>query len=612
MKQNRLITVLFLLIGFLSSAQITLKTSTHVSAKGIGTSGIPSLTWNIPTGENRLMVVMIHAERDHRTSPFGDNYPGVVSDDPPFLGIGSINTFPTSIHSGFWTDNANAYSWPIAEHTNSSMVYTLSDAEGLPTGPTTFNFSNIQLPKSMADEISVTVLLYENAHSARFISYGGQHSITGTDLFTLTGTAPTTPPGTVNADILYLSLFGGSFESTETSISETSGWAQKEWASIGNTDGGALTSTNPFYSEPDGISTRVHHRNYTTGNPSVTYTKSSAGTRVEGALAQIYALMPFAKPSISGTVYNDTDGLPDIDGIGTNAGGLYVNVIDAAGKLVYSAPVNSAAPIGNFTVPTGYVTQGKTYRLELSKNTGTIGDNAPIKELPNGWSTVGESLSSSGNDGTHDGMVNLTIGTTDRTGLRYGIKACTSSGANSVNLNSRYTGTYPTGVVLEWWTSPTRDNAPTPGTKVLNPTNVNVSGTYYAFFYDTVNLCYNTNNSTAAVTVNILPQCTSSTCTKPGDFTQNGTPTKVGITVQQKQSAWPENIPNGFITLQSKEKGMVITRVAKVGGGNGGAPNLTTDSIKDPKEGMLVYDLAANCVKLFNGTIWKCLAKNCN
>lgn len=611
MKKNRLITVLFLLIGFLSSAQITLKTSTHVSAVGNAT-GIPSLTWNIPTGENRLMVVMIHIERDHRDPPFGDNYPGGTADNAPVLGIGTVTTFPTFINSGFWTNNANAYDWPIAEHTNSLMVYTLSDAGGLPTGPTTFNFSDITLPKKMADEISVTVLLYENVHSARFISYGGQHSITGINLFTLTGTAPTTPLGNGKADILYLSLFGGSFESTETSISETTGWTQKEWASVGNTAGTALTSASPFYSEPDGISTRVHQRNYASGNPSVTYTRSTAPSRIEGALAQIYALMPFAKPSISGTVYNDTNGLPDIDGNGTNAGGLYVNVIDAAGKLVYSAPVNSASPVGNFIVPQGYVLQGKTYRLELSKNTGTIGANAPIKELPSGWGTVGESISSSGNDGNHDGTISLTMGNFDRTGLRYGIKACTNSGANMVNLNSRYTGTLPTGVVLEWWTSPTRDLPPTSGTKVLNPTTVSVSGTYYAFFYDTANLCYNTNNSTAAVTVNILSPCPSSICTNPGDFTPGGTPTKMGITVQQKQEGWPTNIPNGFIALQSQNKGMVITRVAQVGGGTGGVPNLTTDSIKDPKEGMLVYDLAANCVKLFNGTIWKCLVKDCN
>ena len=89
-------------------------------------------------------------------------------------------------------------------------------------------------------------------------------------------------------------------------------------------------------------------------------------------------------------------------------------------------------------------------------------------------------------------------------------------------------------------------------------------------------------------------------CTKPG---LTGTPagyTKVGITVQQKQAAWPENIPNGWIALESKEKGMVITRVQN------------TDTIIDAIEGMLVYDIEAQCVKLYNGSTWKCLEKSCN
>ena len=98
-----------------------------------------------------------------------------------------------------------------------------------------------------------------------------------------------------------------------------------------------------------------------------------------------------------------------------------------------------------------------------------------------------------------------------------------------------------------------------------------------------------------------------STCTRPGDYTENGKPTKLGITVQSKQESWPEKVPNGFIVLESREKGMVITRVEHVGGGTGGVPDKANDSIKDPIEGMLVYDQVSHCVKLFNGTIWKCI-----
>ena len=92
----------------------------------------------------------------------------------------------------------------------------------------------------------------------------------------------------------------------------------------------------------------------------------------------------------------------------------------------------------------------------------------------------------------------------------------------------------------------------------------------------------------------------ASTCVKPGDFTPGGSPTKVGISVQQKQEAWPENIPNGFIALESKEKGFVITRVQN------------SSLIEDARIGMLIYDIDAKCVKLYNGTVWKCIEKSCN
>ncbi|WP_322969497.1 lectin-like domain-containing protein [Faecalibacter sp. LW9] len=101
------------------------------------------------------------------------------------------------------------------------------------------------------------------------------------------------------------------------------------------------------------------------------------------------------------------------------------------------------------------------------------------------------------------------------------------------------------------------------------------------------------------------------TCTKPG---ATGTPdgyTKVGVSTMKSQvNGWPENISNGFIALDSKEKGFVITRVTHVGGTDG--TPVSTDSIADPKEGMLVYDIQDQCVKLYNGTAWNCIEKSCN
>jgi|GEM_PF-2259860 len=91
-------------------------------------------------------------------------------------------------------------------------------------------------------------------------------------------------------------------------------------------------------------------------------------------------------------------------------------------------------------------------------------------------------------------------------------------------------------------------------------------------------------------------------CTKPGDFSTGGIPTKVGITVQDKLQSWPESVPNGFITLESKTKGFVITRVQNSG----------VIPVAEAKEGMLIYDIDADCVKLYNGSVWKCIERSCN
>lgn len=95
--------------------------------------------------------------------------------------------------------------------------------------------------------------------------------------------------------------------------------------------------------------------------------------------------------------------------------------------------------------------------------------------------------------------------------------------------------------------------------------------------------------------------CINGVCVKPGNTQDLGIPTITGIsTIQNPRNTWPKDIPNGFIALDSKNKGMVISRVAN------------TNAIANPLEGMLIYDVSVNCVKLYNGTIWKCLEQSCN
>ncbi|MBL7706618.1 MAG: DUF11 domain-containing protein [Taibaiella sp.] len=83
-----------------------------------------------------------------------------------------------------------------------------------------------------------------------------------------------------------------------------------------------------------------------------------------------------------------------------------------------------------------------------------------------------------------------------------GASGCTAAPA-TVNLNTLLNGSAPANTQLVWFTTKDRQS----GTQVPDPTNVTASGNYYAFFYDPVNGCYNTDLSAAAVKVHLLPAC---------------------------------------------------------------------------------------------------------
>lgn len=120
-------------------------------------------------------------------------------------------------------------------------------------------------------------------------------------------------------------------------------------------------------------------------------------------------------------------------------------------------------------------------------------------------------------------------------------------------------------------------------------------------------------NNSATVTVNPQSECASANsvysnllkvlactfCTKDPNTSPSTTITKIGITIQTKQNGWPENLPNGAVALESKTKGLVITRT-------------TSSAIANPVEGMLIYDTTDSCIKLYNGTSWNCVARSCN
>lgn len=97
-------------------------------------------------------------------------------------------------------------------------------------------------------------------------------------------------------------------------------------------------------------------------------------------------------------------------------------------------------------------------------------------------------------------------------------------------------------------------------------------------------------------------------CFQPGIGGQPSAYTKLGITTRsERYRNWPEGpalseggVPNGFLALNSADKGMVVSRVT------------SSSVIQEPKKGMVIYDLSAQCIKLYNGYGWKCITRTCN
>lgn len=143
--------------------------------------------------------------------------------------------------------------------------------------------------------------------------------------------------------------------------------------------------------------------------PEASYTDLS-----EGISSSVTSL------GVKGVVYDDANGLADntVNGTGTNAGGsLFAMLVDSTGKLVDSFPVKSD---GTFIL--GGATANKNYTVVLSTTFGSLGSTAPPAALPQGWVNSGEFFGNgTGNDGSVDGVLSVSIGTSGVVNAKFGI-----------------------------------------------------------------------------------------------------------------------------------------------------------------------------------------------
>lgn len=186
------------------------------------------------------------------------------------------------------------------------------------------------------------------------------------------------------------------------------------------------------------------------------------------------------------------------------------------------------------------------------------------------------------------------------------------SGCNGkIDLNTALTAPTPSGTTIRWFTT----DDPSTGTQVTNTTTVS-GGTYYAFYYneyknpqtgEVVSFSYSPPSNPVIVTDTLCP----TDCVKPGT---TGTALKSNTGISTKQNIntnnWPTNVPNGYLVLDSSNKGFVIT-------------HMTTSQRNNliAVEGMIIYNTELKCVQLYRGNNpsvdntrkgWNCIVKGCN
>lgn len=518
---KKTILLLFLtLANCLFSQAPTLIASGTYKANGSGTSGVPIVNINIPAGKNRLMLITTFTERIH--SPvFASNYINAADGSSEDFAIPiSVNGIAAQWLSGPWVTDVITTSTETIFSTQNTVRY-ISENMGLPTGNVSVTFPGINLPENAGDEMMVHIAVFENAKAIpSLLNWSNVRNFDTTNFLTLSGTAPAIPVGNTLSNITF---FGTGAISQQKLVSFSTGWNNIQSDIINNTAGNSIYMANMSPNEHDGIGLTTAYSNITSGNPSFTLTRTATNPSTEAASANLIAILPLARPSVSGTVYVDNNGLTGGINSGGTGGGvwntantLYVNAIDNNGNVVATALVNTS---GVFSFPAGgNLVEGNNIKFQLSKNQGTVGQPAPAKELPTNWSTVGESITSGPSDGNPNGEFSLIIGTTNSTNnttYRFGVTICAAGTsqpivsstltntcpANFVNLDTAHTGITPSGVELVWFTNNTHSGTPLTSAQVSKA----VTGIYYAYYYDYVKNCYSPASN--AVTVNIITCC---------------------------------------------------------------------------------------------------------
>ena len=429
MKYKLLLYLIFLLNSFgLFAQDIEYLGGKTVSGYGNNTNDITSTNFNIPAGKNRVVVVTFNIERQHSgnngSNHITNNYTSSGDINKIFgLKIGGKNAIRFTNFDRFsGTNGAITATLSNASITNYYQSYFLREVDDLPTGYTTFDWSTIKLAANIADEIIVNIAVFGNVSqnypsllswnyspASNSASYTTSSTLESSN-FLSTNSIP------IGRNFGNRVFFGNGYVSHSTT-NFTSNWTEIDSEVVIN-DNGINNFLANTITESGGITSRFDFIRNVNSYPTYTIDRNST-IRVGALFTVVMMLEPLANPSLRGTVFLDKDGASSINGIGTNRGAQYVNIIDVeTNRVVY---VSDILDNGNYTVPIGVLIENYDYKAEISTTRGTIGNLPPAKTLATNWGFVGESKNTSGNDGNADGTIEFKMGNSNIINYNFGI-----------------------------------------------------------------------------------------------------------------------------------------------------------------------------------------------
>ncbi len=149
-------------------------------------------------------------------------------------------------------------------------------------------------------------------------------------------------------------------------------------------------------------------------------TSGNDGRGLADGEVEDYAINIVLSVNISGTVFNDANGITDNQVDGTAVSSLagntfYANLVSASGTVLQSTTLTN----GTFTF--SGVTPNTSYSVVLTNTPGTVGSPPPATTLTGGVVNTGEFVGGTGSDGAPNGVVAVTVAGVSVTNVKFGV-----------------------------------------------------------------------------------------------------------------------------------------------------------------------------------------------